>query len=290
MATLRLISDEISGALGRPFDAMFKERIKSILRHEVSTIVRQAIDKGSLTDHFKTRFSTSISIVEDSSLPCGTTCGAIRSTNKLAQPIRYKTDDPFSFIGNKDGTVVYIYTKLTELPYADLTEAYQAKPIRYIYENGYLYFKFPNITTCGGIISITSYSSIVAGTLLVNSISHGLTTSDKVLIYNNSNKVDTYTITVVDANNYYIASVIDFPATKWILDLSNECVTVEGAYPLGDVFSDTKEARLNDKIFTDDTELPIPEDLIQSIKLKLLSGELSIIDDKDKIAASHIDN
>jgi len=39
-----------------------------------------------------------------------------------------------------------------------------------------------------------------------------------------------------------------------------------------------------------DMEFPIPIDMIQNIKSRLLSGELSILDDKDKVPATHVDN
>ena len=40
----------------------------------------------------------------------------------------------------------------------------------------------------------------------------------------------------------------------------------------------------------EDMEFPMPIDLIANIKAKLLTGELSIIDDKDKIVPAHVDN
>jgi hypothetical protein len=43
-------------------------------------------------------------------------------------------------------------------------------------------------------------------------------------------------------------------------------------------------------ICDEDMEFPIPIDLIGNIKSKLLSGELSIIDDKDKVTPAHVDN
>lgn len=39
-----------------------------------------------------------------------------------------------------------------------------------------------------------------------------------------------------------------------------------------------------------DMEFPIPLDLIQNIKNRLLSGELSIIDNRDKVTPTHVDN
>ncbi len=290
MATLNVIADEIIGALDRPFDDQFKARVKSAFRHEAATIVRQAIDKDGLTDHFKTRFNVAISVVDDSSLICGSACGSIRSTNSIAPPTRYKTDDPFSFVGNADGTVVYIYTNLTELPYADLTEVYDNNPIRYVYDNGYIYVKMGG--PCGTIESIVDYDATVTGTILITSSGHNLRTSDDIIISGTVDYDGDYSITKVDADTFYvtIAHVTDEVSGTWKRDVEDDCLSIEGSYPLGEVFDKTNENRLNDNIFNDDTELPLPEDLIQAIKLKLLDGELSIIDSNDKIQNTHSDN
>lgn len=40
----------------------------------------------------------------------------------------------------------------------------------------------------------------------------------------------------------------------------------------------------------DDSEFPLTSDLIQTIKIKLVSQELNVTDSKDKIPAEHIDN
>lgn len=289
MSSIRQIADEIGDALNRPFDWMLKERIKAVFRHEAFTIVKQAIDKAGLTDQFKTRFSAAISVVDNTASICGT-CD-IRTTNPVATPIRYKTDDPFSFVGNKDGTVVYIATKLAELPYANLTEVYQGKPIRYIYQNKYIYLD-DGYGTCGSITNIIDYSVTISGTILITSVAHNLITGHKVDITDTTDYNETYTITVVDVDTYYITAtyVADETSGSWKRNVSDECLSLEGAYPLGDVTGSTPEEGLNSTIFTDDTELPIPEDLIQAIKLKLLDGEFSIIDDKDKIQPSTIDN
>lgn len=290
MATLRLIADEIGDALARPFDWMFKERIKSIFRHEAATLVRQAINKDGLSDHFKTKFTAGIEVVDDTSLPCGSDCGVIRTSNKLAKPIRYNSDEPFSWIGTPDGKVVYIYTKLTELPYADLTEPYQAHPIRYHYQNGYVYI---DDATCGSITAVADYTATVAGTVLVTtSVDHKLKTGYNITISGTTSYNGDYTVTVVSNTTFYITDTFVASETgSWIRKLaSDECISIEGSYPLGDVFESTPEAALNSSVFNDDTELPLPDDLIQAIKLKLLSGELSITDDKDKAIDSHIDN
>jgi hypothetical protein len=289
MATLNTIADEITGALNRPFDWQFQARVKSIFRNEAATIIRQAIDKDGLGEQFKTRFSVGIEVVDDSSLPCGSECGVIRSTSPIAKPIRFKTDDPFSFIGNKDGTIVYLYTKRTELPYADLTEAYLGSPQRYVYENGYMYLPTA-ASICGVVTNITDYSATVADTLLVTSTAHGLNANITIKLYNSLSLLGSYAITIVDDDSFYITGTEVITATKWLKDLDDECLSIEGAYPVGDAFDNTSEAKLNNITFTDDTALPLPDDLIQAIKLKLIQSELRILDSSDKAPDSHLDN
>ena len=298
MATLNVIADEIGDALNRPFDWQFKARIKLIFRHEAATMIRQSIDKDGLTDHFKTKYTAAISLVDDSTILCGNTCPSIRTTAKQANPIRYKTDDPFSFVGNAAGTVVYIYTKLTELPYANLTEVYLAEPIRYLYQNGYLYIKDESIITCSTVTAFEGATHVIDeittnGTDFT-SAAHGLEDGDTVSISFNI-VTPSYILYYVDADTFFL--VVDLPESTtapgtWKLLTSDrvDCISVEGAFNMGDVLADTPENRLNSTTFTDDTELPLPEDLIQTIKLKLLQGELSITDSDDKIKAQHIDN
>ena len=228
MASLKLIADEISDALARPFDDMFKERIKSIFRHELATVIRQQINKYGLSNQFKSNFQ--VTCIESSHIVTSlysidTTDNWYRSENKIPTPIRYESDDPFTFVGNILDNIPFIYTNLTENLYVsylpmnqkeyqmavDQTEV--KKPSRYFYRDGYIY----------------AYSE----------------------------EVDT--------------------SEPFILN-------IEGVF-LGDPNS------INDKSsITDDMDFPMPEDLIQTVKERLLKGELSIIDDKDKIPQSNIDN
>ena len=288
MATLNTIADEITGALNRPFDWMFQARVKSIFRNEAATMIRQSIDKDGLTDHFKTKYSAAISLVDGTEISCGGNCPLLRTTAKQVNPIRYKTDDPFSWVGNANGTVVYIYTKLTELLYANLTEVYQDKPQRYIYQNGYIYLPIDNF--CGVITSSNDYSGTVAGTALIVSTAHGLDDGAIVDLYYPPSLLGTYTITLVDVDSFYVTVSSTITAIRWVKHVDIDCISIEGAFNIGDVFADTTEARLNSDVFTDDTDIPLPEDLIQVIKLKLLQGELSILDNLDKAPDSHLDN
>lgn len=291
MATLNILADEIAGALDRPFDYMFKERIKSIFRHEVATFIRQSLNKDGLVEQFKSKFGAIIAVIDDSSISIGTNVNVLRTVNKVARPVRYKTDDPFSWVGKPDGSIIYIYTKLPELPYADLQFSYSRYPTRYIYTNDYIYIYNGQWAIEGAITSIVNYT-IVTGTVLVTSINHKLSTSDSVTLSGTTLYDGIYTITVIDIDTFYIskAYTVDITTGSWARNYTNLSIAIEGSYPLGDVFDDTIENSLNNKVFSDNTILPLPEDIIQAIKLKLLKGELSIIDNTDRIKAGHIDN
>lgn len=157
MATLKLIADEMSDALNRPFDDMLKERIKSIFKHQLATMIRQQLNKTGVDDQFKTRFSINCSPVSISDSPfIGITDITLasgkwlRSDNKIPKPIRYTTDDPFVYVGITDGLVPFIYTKLFEFPYTSYLQAVQQSwqvvdgdtiqyPHRYFYNNDYIY-------------------------------------------------------------------------------------------------------------------------------------------------------
>lgn len=237
MASLKLIADEIAGALDRPFDDMFKERIKSIFRHEMATMIRQQLNKTGVDDQFKTRFSLVCKPSTPSDSPYGTlTLGNnwFRSENPIPKPIRYTTDDPFVYVGDPSGELPYIYTKLAEMRYTSLLHAnmqnYQIGdgdlklPHRYVYANDFIYVYYDNVLE--GEDVLTELKLLVEGVFTVNP---NITTST---IENNT---------------------------------------------AGIVYFDTME-------------LPLPEDMIQLIKERLLKGELSITDDKDKITPAHMDN
>lgn len=57
-----------------------------------------------------------------------------------------------------------------------------------------------------------------------------------------------------------------------------------------EIIKEIESGKYTDKYVEEEYSLPIPEDMIDRIKAILLSGELSITDDKDKVVATHIDN
>ena len=237
MATLKEIADQIADALNRPFDDMLKERVKAIFKQEMAVLIRQQLNKDGLDSSFLTRYSAECIPItaSDSSMVVGVTLNgtAYRTKNKVATPIRYHTDDPFTYVGDINGIVPFIYTKLAELRYANYMPAIEKAwhirheninvprtPIRYDYRNNYIYIYF-----------------------------------NLAVVH------ETYNI------------------------------MIEGVHSTNSFLDDmTEDSASNNTVNVDDYEYPAPYDLIQLAKERLLKGELSIIDDKDKILSRHLDN
>jgi hypothetical protein len=236
MATLNQIADQVSDALNRPFDDMFKERIKAVFRQESANYIRQQITKHGIDSHFKTRYSTVCKPVNnsDSSLDLNATFNnsCYRSINKVAVPVRYQTDEPFTYVGDISGMIPYIYINLVLYDYDDYLPMVQnandleegqppaGSPIKYDYRNGYIYVYF-----------------------------------------------------------------------KPALESATANIMIEGVHNTYSFIKDeSKDSKDADLVYNDDVEFPIPDDIIQMVKDKLISGEFSVIDDKDKIKSPHLDN
>ena len=94
--------------------------------------------------------------------------------------------------------------------------------------------------TTGEITSIVNYGETVAGTVKVTSADHGLTTGDSVIISGTTDYDGTFTITNIDAANYYMTDTYVGEETSgtWVLsphtynheDLSFEGVATGYAY------------------------------------------------------------
>jgi hypothetical protein len=226
MATLKLIADEISDALNRPFDDMLKLRIKSIFRHELATIVHQQVNKYGIHDQFKSSFISIFRLTYDSNNIYSENDSTLwfKSINKIPKPVRYNTDDPFTYVGDPSGQLPYLYTKLSEFRYTQYLPSHQQL------------WQIPNNNT--------------------------------VKLPYRYFYQDDYIIINLDGNK----------------DETSIPVLIEG------LFIGTPNAIENGEVWNDNIEFPMPEDLIQVVKERLLKGELSIIDDKDKIKSEHIDN
>jgi hypothetical protein len=244
MSNLKLIADEVSDALNRPFDDMFKERIKSLFRHQLATMIRQQLNKTGVDDQFKTKYSVVCKPIfaSDSPFVTGTLTGKwFRTINTVSKPIRYTTDDPFIYVGSVSGYQPYIYTKLAEIPYVSYMygtqQTYQVVspativyPNRYVYSNDYIYV-------------------------------------------------------------YYDEGVITLDELGDPVPQANINILIEGVHlGFNNIATSTNDDYTIGTIFDDESEFPMPDDIIQLTKEMLYKGELSIIDSNDKIKSEHIDN
>ncbi len=220
MATLNQIVTEIADALDRPFDTLFKERVKVVIKHERSTLIRQALNKYSDATLFKQRYTVAVQTRTKSDSSTATGGDTKRTYNKIYTPIRYNTDIPFNFVGNDIGTISFIYTELSELPYVGELP-YNADMIRYTYRNGYIYL----------------YASSA------------------------------------------VLNTIDYISIEAPLEDPTSMISIES--------QDNINAEIS---YHDDMEFPMPDDLVQDIKARILSGELRITDSDDKVRPTHVDN
>ncbi len=366
MATLKQISDQIADALNRPFDDMFKERVKSVFKQELANYIRQQINKHGIDTHFKTRYSTVCKAVNfsDSSLDSSVVDRkTFRTVNKVAKPVRYITDDPFTYVGNINGKVPYKFINiaaydfekllpmqqkttdlepvLTEIPedtgsnyyiddesvdvmtYEDITIRTELSETSYsIYSNMYSLETNPLFTT-ELVSTVVTYPS-ENQTRTVNTYKVKFVKTPDVGEYEFTLNSNTSTTTfsppfppeVIEVNGTHdktvtvLSKYVD-PETLvnrptkydyrngYIYIYFNTAISseeeveimIEGVHNTYDFIADeSKDAKDKDLVYLDEVEFPMPDDIIQLIKDKLLAGEFSIIDNKDKIESRHIDN
>jgi len=238
MATLKQIADQIALSLNRPFDDMLKERVKAIYKQELAVYIRQQINKHGIDSQFKTRYSITCKRVNiaDSSLNDEIVGNCFRTINKVAKPVRYITDDPFTYVGSINGQIPFTFINTAALEYYKLLPAVQkayqvdeeeslVTPPTYDYLNGYIYV-------------------------------------------------------------YYVPNEIDEDEPLTSID-----IMVEGVHSSYDFIQDESlDAKQAGITYLDTVDFPMPDDIIQLVKEKLLATELSLTDDKDKIISPHLDN
>ncbi len=159
MSTLNTVADEVIGALQRPFDIQFRERVKSALRNAFAVLIRQQLQKYGNDEQFNTHFY--VDVVPKPASVCNPggdpseTCW--QSEFELPTPIRTGSDAPFGFVGTSDHKVSFIYTQPWEMKYANNTEVYQSKPARYYFNNNkdLVICNIPEVYTCPNEAGIT---------------------------------------------------------------------------------------------------------------------------------------
>ena len=140
MPTLNQLATRIANQLNRPFDHELKERIKDSYRFYRAERIRQSIEKSGIDDTLKVSYNIDLELVDtgdDCVLTVG--CSMLRSVNKVVRPIRYKTDEPFTFVGTIDG-IPFIYSDISSINYMKYLPNI-GNTIYYYYENEHIIIK-----------------------------------------------------------------------------------------------------------------------------------------------------
>ena len=144
MATLNQLATRVANHIGEPFNHELKERIKDSYRFYRAERIRQSIEKNGIDDSLKVSYCADLELV-DSGDDCLKVigCEILRTVNKVVKPVRYKSDEPFTYVGAIDGTISYLYSDLASIGYMNyLPNIGQA--IYYYYENDYIFIKGSN--------------------------------------------------------------------------------------------------------------------------------------------------
>ena len=137
--TLNQIVDSIADSFNRSFDVMFKERIKFTVKYWRATLIKREIDKGNYHDLFFHTIVLPLSNVDiaDNCL-INVDCPALRTTNKVPTPVRYRGGRSFAFVGSPTGRIKFEYTNLDTLD-IKLSGKFRDKATFYDYRNDYIY-------------------------------------------------------------------------------------------------------------------------------------------------------
>lgn len=137
--TFNQIMDRAAYALDKPFDHILKERFINAFKLELANRIHQAIDKNGIDKAMRSRFTIEL-IKVDIADTCivDYNCTVLRSEYRVPSPVRYKSDEPFVFVGSPDGFITFTYTELHELEDSKYLR-YIGDTIRYNYVNGFIY-------------------------------------------------------------------------------------------------------------------------------------------------------
>lgn len=143
MATLNQLATRVANQLNKPFDHELKERLKDSYRFYRAERIRQSVEKSGIDDTLKVSYNIDL-IPVDTGDDCVLTvgCSMLRSENKVMKPIRYKTDEPFTYIGTLDG-IPFIYSDIASIRLMSYLPNI-GKAIYYYYENDYIFIKNNN--------------------------------------------------------------------------------------------------------------------------------------------------
>lgn len=139
MPTLNQYAARVANLLNQPFNNELKERVKDAFRGLRANRIRQSVDKYGIDDILKQSYVVETMKVDSNLDSCARVigCNILRSVNKIAKPVRFNSDEPFTFVGTTDG-ITFVYSdigtvrKMKALPMIGMA-------VFYIYENDYIY-------------------------------------------------------------------------------------------------------------------------------------------------------
>ena len=139
MASLNQHAERIASALGRPSDHEFKERAKDAIRNLRATRLRQSAEKNGLDPYYSLSYTAeliTVDITDNCFVDLG--CPVLRTKYTIAEPVRFKTDVPFTFVGGVDGTEFTFLSDLSKLRHMKLLR-YMGETFYYALQNKYIY-------------------------------------------------------------------------------------------------------------------------------------------------------
>jgi len=140
MASLNKYAEQVLLAINRPYDFATHKRIKDLIKQARAERIRQSIERNGIDIHFRQVYHPKlikVDIADSCVIDIG--CIILRTENRIANPIRYKSDVPFLFVGSADENISFTYAgNARELTSATQSK-FMSKSPRYMYVNGYLY-------------------------------------------------------------------------------------------------------------------------------------------------------
>lgn len=150
MASLRQRATQVIDALDKPFDEMLYQRVKDILITERALSIRRSIQRNGIDDEFKQRFKVAMIRVDKSDFyQVSTDLKVFRSENKIPRLVRFKNDNPFTYVGAVTHDIPYVYAQPYAIPGMDSLRYMRIIP-KFTYNNAYIYV-FSNANTLENI-------------------------------------------------------------------------------------------------------------------------------------------
>jgi hypothetical protein len=120
MPTLNQIASELSSTLNQPFNHELKERIKDIVKSEMSLFIRQSITRHGIDETLILSYIAELEIsrVNTNIIKEDVNPDVIKTKHKVPTPVRYDGDSPFIFVGSVDEVISFPYRNKREANYA----------------------------------------------------------------------------------------------------------------------------------------------------------------------------